>query len=346
MKGKMMTFQINLLNWYDKNKRSLPWRETSNPYHIWLSEIMLQQTQVATVIDYYLEFTSKYDSFESLSKATEEDILKLWEGLGYYSRARRLIPCAKMIVNEFNGHFPQTYKEALTLPGVGPYTAGAILSIAFNKKIAAVDGNVKRVYARLKGLTMDISAYKSKEKMKIIVEKTLPENCRDFNQSLMELGALICTPKNPKCHHCPIWEDCIAFKENTQNKLPIKSKKIKKKNKEIYVFMIKHETQILLIKRPSEGLLASLWGFPIQDKKESSDERKYFEDCLKETYGLTLKNYQFIKKKKHIFTHLIWHMHLYELTVETPEVIDQGLWLLEKELKNYPMPTAFKKLLT
>jgi len=340
-----MTFQENLLTWYDENKRRLPWRETSDPYHIWLSEIMLQQTQVTTVIDYYLEFTSKYNSFEQLATADEEVILKLWEGLGYYSRARRLIPCAKKVVEDFNGVFPKTYKEALTLPGVGPYTAGAILSIAYNKKIAAVDGNVKRVYARLQGLRLDISAFQSKKKMKAIVEKTLPDNCRDFNQALMELGALICIPKKPKCDICPIKEDCIAFKEDLQKELPIKLKKIKKKSKNIYVLMIKHEKDVLLIKRPNKGLLAGLWGFPINEISKNSDPEKDLKVFLKENYHLELTQLKFIQKKKHVFTHLTWHMQHYELKVSNKKPIKNGLWLKDHALKDYAMPTAFKKLL-
>jgi len=340
-----MIFQEKLLKWYDKNKRILPWRETSDPYHIWLSEIMLQQTQVTTVIDYYLEFTSKYNSFEQLAKADEEDILKLWEGLGYYSRARRLIPCAKKVVETFGGVFPDTYKAALTLPGVGPYTAGAILSIAYNKEVAAVDGNVKRVYARLQGLRIDISAYKSKKVMKTIVEKTLPDNRSDFNQALMELGALICTPNNPKCKICPIQEDCVAFEKNLQETLPIKTKKIKKKNKNIFVLMIKHDQDVLLIKRPNKGLLAGLWGFPIQESDQPSDLHDYFKVLLKEKYTLELTDFRFIQKKKHVFTHLNWHMAHYELMVSEKKSIENGLWLKDQELKDYAMPTAFKKLI-
>lgn len=340
-----MTFQKKLLHWYDTNKRLLPWRETSDPYHIWLSEIMLQQTQVTTVIDYYLEFISKYNAFEALAKAEEEDILKLWEGLGYYSRARRLIPCAQKIVSEFNGVFPKTYKEALTLPGVGPYTAGAVLSIAYNQKVAAVDGNVKRVYARLQGLRIDISASKSKKKMKTIVEKTLPENCRDFNQALMELGALICTPNNPKCDICPIQDNCVAFKENLQEELPIKLKKIKKKSKNIFVLMIKHDHDVLLIKRPNKGLLASLWAFPILEEAQASDIDDYFKLFLKEKYALDLIDSKFIQKKKHVFTHLTWHMSHYEVRVSKKESVKNGLWLKDPELKDYAMPTAFKKLI-
>jgi len=340
-----MQFQEKLLHWYKENKRRLPWRETSDPYNIWLSEIMLQQTQVSTVIDYYLEFISKFNAFEALSKANEEEILKLWEGLGYYSRARRLIPCAQKVVHEFNGAFPKTYKEALTLPGIGPYTAGAILSIAYNQKVAAVDGNVKRVYARLEGLRMDISAYNSKKKMKTIVEETLPDNCRDFNQALMELGALICTPKNPKCEICPIKDNCVAFKDNLQGELPIKLKKIKKKSKEIYVFMIKHKGHVLLIKRPNKGLLGGLWGFPIESKVKTPDLKNHFKTLLKEKYTLDLIDFKFIQKKKHVFTHLTWHMHHYEITVSEENFVEKGRWLKTTELEDYAMPTAFKKLI-
>lgn len=340
-----MTFQNKLLKWYGENKRRLPWRETSDPYHIWLSEIMLQQTQVATVIDYYLEFISYYDSFESLSQGKEEHILKLWEGLGYYSRARRLIPCAQRIMNDFDGQFPRDYKDALSLPGIGPYTAGAILSIAFNQKIPAVDGNVKRVYSRLQGLRINMSSHKAKKQMTAIVEKTLPDNCRDFNQGLMELGALICTPRNPKCSGCPIQDHCVAYKENLQDELPIKNKKKKKKDVHLFVLKLHVGDEFLLIKRKKTGLLPSLWGFLTLEKNEDISEETQIKDFLLESFHLKVNTITKIKSKKHIFTHLNWHMDLMKVDVENKITIPKGQWITRDELEHFAIPSAFKKLL-
>ena len=196
--------QTKLLDWYHINHRKLPWRDQFDPYKIWLSEIMLQQTQVTTVIDYFNRFVKTYPTVQDLALADEDSVLKLWEGLGYYSRARRLIPCAKMVVELFDGEFPKDYKKIIKLPGVGSYTAGAVLSIAYNIKLPAVDGNVMRVYSRLFNMDADISDAKSKKIFEEKVFDTLPEDRRHYNQALMELGATICTPKSPKCMACPI----------------------------------------------------------------------------------------------------------------------------------------------
>ncbi len=230
MTKKSKLLQENILAWYEINHRLLPWRETRNPpYNIWLSEIMCQQTQVATVIPYYQRFLEVYPTIFDLAKAKEDDVYKLWEGLGYYSRANRLMQCSKVIVNQYQGIFPRSKKEMLNLPGIGPYTAGAILSIAYDIKEPAIDGNVMRVYSRLYEIHDEVGKPGASKAFDHYVRKDLPKNVSHFNQGLMELGATICTPTNPKCFSCPVIDLCKANKNNTTDILPVKTKKTKKK---------------------------------------------------------------------------------------------------------------------
>jgi A/G-specific adenine glycosylase len=338
-------FQEQLLQWYHDNKRVLPWRLTSDPYQIWLSEIMLQQTQVKTVIDYFNRFIMKYPDVLALSKGHEEDVLKLWEGLGYYSRARRLIPCARIVVEKFEGEFPEDYSLLLTLPGIGTYTAGAIASIAYNKKVPAVDGNVMRVYSRHFYMKADISKNSSKKIFENKVKETLPEDCRHFNQALMELGALICSPQKPKCLECPINSTCEAYHRNCVMTLPVKSKKIKKKTLQVAVCKILHDDLWMIEKRPNEGLLAGLWGFPIYTYEDDLEVR--VKEGLKEDYDLEVLNVKVSKVSKHVFTHLVWEMSFVKVEISKRVKVDfpENKWILKEDISKYPLPTAFKKLL-
>jgi len=337
--------QKELLVWYHANHRKLPWRESHEPYKIWLSEIMLQQTQVATVIDYFNRFISAFPTVYDLADAEEDQVLKMWEGLGYYSRARRLIPCAKMIVEVYDGVFPNTYNEIIKLPGVGSYTAGAILSIAYNVKVPAVDGNVMRVYSRYFNMAADISLASSKKVFEEKVWETLPEDRRHFNQALMELGARICTPKNYQCGVCPINKDCQANKLNLQDVRPIKTKKIKKKHEKIAACYIKCQDKVMLIKRPSEGLLAGLWAFPVVSYDQ--DYTMHVKDHLKENFDLEVENFKELSTTKHVYTHLVWDMILVEMTTDHQVQVDlpKTIWVSYDELKNYALPTGFHKLL-
>ncbi|PKM65421.1 MAG: A/G-specific adenine glycosylase [Firmicutes bacterium HGW-Firmicutes-2] len=342
----MKTLQASLLKWYKLNHRKLPWRLTRDPYKIWLSEIMCQQTQVATVISYYTRFLENYPDLLSLSRATEDDVYKLWEGLGYYSRAKRLMLCARVVTQNYGGVFPKTYEEIMGLPGIGPYTAGAVASIAFDIKVPAVDGNVLRVYSRLYSVEEDIGKPGTKKTIEAMVSADLPEDVRNYNQALMELGALICVPRNPKCDLCPIHNFCSARERNLQNILPIKTPKAKKQLKKMMVAYVVFEDQLLLEKRGTEGLLANLWGFPIIEVGEdhpSSEMMAYLED----NYGLHVIEEDVITTKKHVFTHLIWDMTLVRYRarfisrIEDPEVA----WIHPELIPNYPLPTAFLKLL-
>lgn len=337
--------QDKLLKWYDKNHRQLPWRENRDPYRIWLSEIMLQQTQVATVINYFNRFIKAYPTVEDLATAIEDDVLKLWEGLGYYSRARRLIPCARMVVEKYDGKFPQTYDEIIKLPGIGSYTAGAVLSIAYNKKVPAVDGNVMRVYSRYYDMDNDISLAKSKKIFEEKVYETLPGDRCHYNQALMELGATICTPKNYQCEQCPISAGCKALELNIQDKRPVKSKKIKKKHERIAACYITCEDKVLIMKRPSDGLLPGLWAFPVI--KIEQDVKKDIILGLREEFDIEVMDILPSSETKHVYTHIVWDMTLYEMKTDTMVQVDfpPVKWVKPEELSLYALPKGFHKLL-
>lgn len=340
------TMSAALVTWYQNNHRKLPWRETKDPYRIWLSEVMCQQTQVATVIPYYLRFLDVFPTIETLAKADEEVVYKLWEGLGYYSRAKRLMLCAKVITEQYQGKFPRDYQQIMKLPGIGPYTGGAILSIAFDMKVPAIDGNVMRVYARYKGIDADVNRPGAYKNFEAYVREDLHESISDFNQGLMELGATICTPTSPKCAECPIQSHCYASLKGLQSSLPVKKKKPAKKHKNIVVLLIEHEGRFMLEKRQPEGLLANLWGLPSIEIVDSLEWTK-IKAHTKDYYGIDIEPLNKLNEKKHVFTHLVWDMTLYhcvtaqEVAIEDPQVV----WVTRKNFEKYALPTAFLKLL-
>jgi A/G-specific adenine glycosylase len=345
-------FQSSLLDWYAKHQRTLPWRLNHDPYRIWLSEIMLQQTQVVTVIDYFNRFTSAYPNVFALAAAQEDDVYKLWEGLGYYSRARNLMKCAKQLVAEHNGQFPKDLKTLLKLPGIGPYTSGAILSIAYNLPVPAVDGNVLRVISRLSESYADIASPKTRPLIETVVQELLPEDCRHFNQALMELGATICTPKTPSCETCPVAEDCSALKNNVVHLLPIKEQKLKKTAHTTAVAYVTCNEKVLLVKRGGEGLLSGLWGFPIAElplNATKSEQLMGLKDWLDEYLNLsvTQTHPEPLGQVKHVFTHKTWQMTLWHFEAPTQVVVDlpEIAWVTRTELKNYAIATAFVKLI-
>jgi len=268
-----MSFSDKILNWYQQNKRDLPWRSTNNPYNIWLSEIMLQQTRVAQGTPYYLKFIEAFPTVEDMANASEEQILKLWQGLGYYSRARNLHATSKMIVADYGGKFPNTYKELLKLKGVGDYTASAIASICFNEPQAVVDGNVYRVLARYFGIDKPINSTEGVKYFKTLAQELLHKNnVRDYNQGIMEFGAIQCAPKNPYCLHCPLNDGCIALKEGKVNVLPVKLKKTKVRNRYFnYLVPVlidnKGSKQSILRQRKGKGIWQNLWEFPLLESE-------------------------------------------------------------------------------
>lgn len=340
-------FSQAMLAWFAYAKRDLAFRATKDPYCIWISEIMAQQTQIDTLLPYYQRFIKMFPNVTTLAQAPEHQVLKLWEGLGYYSRAKNLHKAAKVICDDYNGHFPNTYAELVKLPGIGPYTAGAIASIAFKEKVPAIDGNVLRVVSRFNNYSGDIAEPKTKKVITEWVQQTLPDEPGDFNESLMELGALICTPKSPKCMICPVQSLCQSHKAGTADTLPVKSKKIRQKRIKTEVGILVSKNQIFLVKRPSEGLLANLWGFPIIEETKGMPGQA-IHHYLSE-YFPGINQGEVIGKNRHVFTHIIWEMTIYRfnLSNETPISIhsDQIQMVDLEALDQYALPVAFSKLL-
>jgi A/G-specific adenine glycosylase len=300
----MMSFPHEIYKWYLTHKRDLPWRETSDPYKIWISEIILQQTRVAQGMSYYNRFTEKYPTVFDLANASEDDILKLWQGLGYYTRARNLHFTAKTIVNNFNGVFPNDLKTILSLKGIGNYTAAAIASIAFDLPYATVDGNIYRLYSRYLGISTPVDSNTGKNEIQEIASSILPATNTGFhNQALMEFGALQCIPKSPDCNSCPLLNSCYAANHNIVNQLPVKGKKIKQTTRFFYYYFIENKNSILLHKRTKNDIWKNLHQFPlIESEKELSDT-----DIMK--MGVPFLNGEKVNIKsisatvKHILTH-------------------------------------------
>ncbi len=268
-----------ILDWYGQNHRHLPWRDTNDAYKIWLSEVILQQTRVEQGVSYYEAFVHQYSTVEKLAAASESEILKLWQGLGYYTRARNLHKTAKIVANQFMGRFPSTYKEIIELPGVGPYTAAAISSIVFNEHVAAIDGNVKRVVSRILALKNRIDKPETLRQItkyaQNMIEQTLSPG--DFNQAMMELGAVICKPRNPLCQDCPFNDICEARKLNLQNKLPVKKFKIKTRKRFFYYYVFIFECNTILIQRKGKDIWKGLYEFPLieADNEIKTDDVMY-----------------------------------------------------------------------
>lgn len=329
-----------LLEWYAANARTLPWRSEPTPYRVWLSEIMLQQTRVEAGLPYFERFVAALPSIQALADADEQLLLKLWEGLGYYSRARNLQKAARIIVDEYNGQLPSTPQELQKLPGIGPYTAGAVASIAFGYPVPAVDGNVLRVLSRITAYEGDVLAAGVKEKTAAALQEILPQRVGDFNQALMELGALVCLPNGaPKCLLCPVRELCEARKRGIENDLPYKAPKKGRRIEERTILLLHCQNRYALRRRPPEGLLAGLWEFPSLDGHLKSDELHTQLEVLGLRTGTILN----AGTAKHIFSHIEWHMQ--GLLVECMDYAapEGWIWVTPEELSAaYPVPSAFK----
>ena len=328
-----------LLSWYDKNGRSLPWREEPTPYHVWVSEIMLQQTRVEAVREYYKRFLEALPRVEDLANASEDEILKLWEGLGYYNRVRNMQLAAKTVVKEYDGKIPADYEVLLTLKGIGNYTAGAISSIAYGKQVPAVDGNVLRVMKRLSGSYDDISKDKVKKDMERELRKVVPKRAGAFNQAVMDLGAMICIPNGePLCDKCPLKKFCEARKHGIQNELPIKAKKKPRKIEEKTILILECDGNIAVRKRAAKGLLAGLWEFPSVEGKMSKKElEKVFSE---EGWQVEISE---MGESIHIFSHIEWHMIGFRVKLKEQIRKEEYTWVSVSELKEkYAIPTAFQ----
>ncbi len=308
-----MTFSKPLIQWYLINKRDLPWRLTTDTYTVWLSEIMLQQTTVKQGMPYFNNFIRTFPTLKKLANATEEQVLKQWQGLGYYSRARNLFTTAKYVYNELNGSFPNNYKDLLKLKGIGPYTAAAIASICYNEPVAVLDGNVFRVLARYFNINTPINSPKGLKEFQTLAQKLIDDNNpANYNQGIMELGALICKPNNPNCINCPINKGCLARKNKSINTLPIKIKKIKIKKRYFnYLFIITNDGKTVLTKRSQKGIWHNLYEFPLIETSKTFEANDLilhnnFESLFKDINSLDLSCYN----SKEI-VHKLTHQHIY-----------------------------------
>ena len=329
---------LPLLEWFRDNHRTLPWRSDPTPYHVWVSEIMLQQTRVAAVLGYYRRFMEALPTVADLAQVEEDQLLKLWQGLGYYNRARNLQKAARQVMEQFEGQFPSTYADLLSLAGVGDYTAGAIASIAFGLPEPAVDGNVLRVVTRVTGDPSDISQAATKKAVRAALAEVMPLDAPgDFNQALMELGALVCLPNGaPDCAYCPASGFCAAHLEGKTDVIPVKGAKKPRKMEERTVYLLFHDGQVALRRRPAKGLLAGLWEFP----------NEVVGSAESDGWGLNLTQTEVCGAGRHIFTHREWHMTGRQLVLTDDALPDGWVWADEQALREtYAVPNAFSAFL-
>ncbi|BBF44006.1 A/G-specific adenine glycosylase [Lachnospiraceae bacterium KM106-2] len=343
-----------LLSWFDKQKRSLAWRDDPKPYYVWVSEIMLQQTRVEAVKGYFDRFIKELPTIADLAAVDDDKLMKLWEGLGYYNRARNLKKAANVVVTEYGGELPANYDSLLSLPGIGSYTAGAISSIAFGLKEPAVDGNVLRVTKRIAGSYDDITKQSVKKELEVDMRAIMPERPGDFNQAIMDLGAMVCIPNGkPLCEKCPLASICVATKKDIYTEIPVKPAKKARKLEDKTVILLEYQGKYAVAKRPKKGLLAGLWEIPNLEGKYDPDD---MENLAKE---LGIKDYELelLGKGKHIFSHIEWHMLGYHLkikewekekskitldTLKEPLPVESYTWVNEEQLEHeYALPNAF-----
>ena len=331
-----------LLDWYRANKRDLPWRKTSDVYAVLVSEMMLQQTTVETVLGYYARFLARFPDVAALAAASEEEVLDAWKGLGYYSRARNLRRLAKQVAAA-GGVFPKTLEGWHKLPGVGPYIAGAVTSIALGLPNAAVDGNVLRVFARADGITDDIMLPQTKKRVEVRVQALMPRDATsDFTQALMELGALICRPASPGCEACPVADGCVARERGIVDVLPVKKPKEKQQVVNMWVAVAQTPDAVLLEHRRDDTLLARMWGLPNVEKQGN----RPVEELLAEKYGIRLTSGQSAGHVAHVFTHRRWEMDIVRFVLDTEIPVGGALeWVSWEQFERKPVPTAFMKAL-
>jgi A/G-specific adenine glycosylase len=339
-----------LLQWYSRNQRDLPWRRTKDPYRITVSEFMLHQTQVPTVLSYYDRFVQRFPDWASLASSTLDDVLKAWEGLGYYARARNLHALAQHVCAQYHEQLPQSREELLALPGIGEYTAGALLSIVFGQAVPAIDGNTRRVLSRAFQVTEDPLGREGKQRLKTIAEALLPaDEPGTFNQALMDLGATVCTPRRPDCRSCPWHDDCRARQLGVQESLPVRRPRKPLPHRDIAAGVIWCGQQILIARRPPRGLLGGLWEFP--GGKRKADET--LEDCLvrevREELGVEVRVGALLTTVQHAYTHFRITLHAFHCHYVSGEPQAIGCtawkWVSLSELENYAFPAANHRII-
>ena len=329
-----MNFAATLLQWFKNNGRSLPWRETNDAYAIWLSEVILQQTRIAQGMSYWERFMAQWPTINDLAAATEDEVLKAWQGLGYYSRARNLHTAAQQIAEL--GAFPQTFKELKTLKGVGDYTAAAVASIAFGEPVAVVDGNVYRVLSRYYGIDTPIDSTEGKKEFQALAQSLLPTNePAKYNEAIMDFGAIQCTPSSPSCTTCPLCETCVAFREQRINELPIKSKKVKQRERHFTYLYIEYKGEIAIHQRGAGDIWQGLWEFPQAEQLTSP------KDAIWKTEAQLLQ-----KGVKHILTHQILLADIYFWQPKNyPQLPSDFIWIVKQDIENYALPRLIEILL-
>lgn len=351
-KNRRHGIQKKLLEWFQKSQRPLPWRQDYSPYSIWLSEIMLQQTQMKRVVDAFQRFTDKFPNIRSVAAASREEILKYWEGMGYYSRVRYIHETAKILEHDFNGEFPKDHGTLLTLPGIGPYTAGAIMSIAFNEDFPLVDGNVERVFARLVSIQKPVKEKESQTFIWTMAESLIPKGqARNFNQSLMELGATVCLPKRAICSRCPVQEDCTSFQLGIVDAIPVPGEGKKFTPIETVLGVLSHQGKVLIRKRPASGLMPDLWEFPgTEIRSEETPEDALIREFKKE-FGFKIFFCDKIAVIRHHYTSFKVTLHSFlcrpqhELNMTPPLIWPNTRWVRFSQLDDFAFPSANRRLI-
>ena len=340
-----------IINWYSRHKRDLPWRKTRNPYFIWVSEVMLQQTQVETVIPYYKRFLSRFPTIESLARASLREVLKVWENMGYYSRARNLHAAAKNISERYDGQIPNTMGTLQSLPGVGNYTASAVLCFAFHQQVPTVDGNVRRVLCRLHGIKALMDQTGTRKRLFDIATKLVPEKKpAHFNQGLMDLGATICTPRKPSCNLCPLNDHCRALKLGLQDTLPKRMKRGPLPHKQMTAGIITDaQRRLLIVQRPMKGLLGGLWKFPGGERKPDETLKEALKRTVREEVGIGIRVREDITSVNHAYTHFRITLHAFRCVRQGGEPKAVGCahwkWVKPRGLRNFPFSKADRKII-
>lgn len=348
--GKINHFHSQLLNWFARQKREMPWRKNLDPYRILVSEFMLQQTQVKTVIPYFNKWMRSFPTVKRLAAAKESDVLKHWEGLGYYSRARNLLRSAIQIQNDHSGKVPDTFQEMMRLPGVGRYTAGAVLSIAFDQKVPVLDGNVKRVLSRLMLLNENGSNKKSETRLWETMESLLPDkSCGDFNQAFMELGATVCLPQNPLCEECPLKKLCKAKLSGKQELYPPKKTAAKISKIKVSAAVIFRKGHVYIQKRKGKGLMGGLWEFPGGKREAGETEEECLRREIKEELGVNIRIGEKIVTHRHSYTRFRVTLDVFQCRIHSgklsPTECDEWKWVKPEELDQFPFPAANVKII-
>ncbi|MCL1632041.1 A/G-specific adenine glycosylase [Sporolactobacillus sp. CPB3-1] len=343
---QIRNFNHDLLDWFHSNGRHLPWRETDNPYYIWVSEVMLQQTQVNTVIPYYMRFIRKFPTPAALADAPEQDVLKCWEGLGYYSRARHLQQGVREVVEKYDGQLPDSKETLLSISGIGPYTASALLSMAYDEPEPAIDGNLMRVLSRVFLIDDDIAKQKTRRKFEDLASSLITETDPGaFNQALMDIGAMICKPKHADCPNCPLRRHCLASEEGVQLEYPVKSGNAKPRPLHYAVLLIRDDDgRYLIEKRPDKGLLAGFWQFPmiLLDEYEKAGQR---HDYISERYGCEMAPVHTTFTYTHRFSHLIWHLTLLDGRTHQKPISEKQRLVAVADFDAYPFPVPHQKVI-